>query len=215
MGRGSDADVTVPHPSVSRRHAELVWEEGGVLSIRDLKSANGTCVNGSTLRDPHRLAEADRIQIGPFTYVFRTFENLEAAQCAVTDDEDAPEFNPTLQAAKQGRNFEGRGLLALCHLLNVRKDDGVLRVRGTIASGEVEFRAGDIVRGELGTLRGEDAVRALLKQQNGYYQLTGSGSGGEELRRLFRSTAAFLSTLQVERDRDLFGFMALDQTQSD
>lgn len=214
MGRGSEVDLTVPHSSVSRRHAELVWDDGGV-SIQDLRSVNGTYVNGSTLLKPHRLAEGDRIQIGPFTYVFRTFESVEFARQAVASDKlgTVPlDFDLTVDAAREGRNYGGRELLSLCHLLNFRKHDGLLRVRGTSASGEIEFREGEVVGGEMGTLSGQEAVEAVLKQQNGHYQLTPTGSDPGEQRPLFRSTASFLSEFQVELDRQLFGHMALDQT---
>lgn len=45
LGRGSDCDVVLRHPSVSRRHAVLS-SRGGVLAVRDLGSTNGSRVNG-------------------------------------------------------------------------------------------------------------------------------------------------------------------------
>jgi len=45
VGRSPASDVVIADPSVSRRHAELS-AEGGVVSVRDLESANGTMVNG-------------------------------------------------------------------------------------------------------------------------------------------------------------------------
>lgn len=44
IGRGDDADVRVDHASVSRRHARL--NLGPAPSLEDLKSANGTFVDG-------------------------------------------------------------------------------------------------------------------------------------------------------------------------
>jgi two-component system response regulator AtoC len=46
LGRGGDNDIDVPHPSVSRRHAELVLDP---LAVRDLGSSNGTQVRGKRI----------------------------------------------------------------------------------------------------------------------------------------------------------------------
>jgi two-component system response regulator AtoC len=46
LGRGGDNDIDVPHPSVSRRHAELVLDP---LAVRDLGSSNGTVVRGKRI----------------------------------------------------------------------------------------------------------------------------------------------------------------------
>lgn len=45
LGRSADSDVVVPHDDVSRRHA-LIHRERGQVFLRDLRSANGTTVDG-------------------------------------------------------------------------------------------------------------------------------------------------------------------------
>jgi pSer/pThr/pTyr-binding forkhead associated (FHA) protein len=45
LGRGSDCDLVLTHPGVSRRHAAVEVGEAGAV-IRDLGSSNGTRVNG-------------------------------------------------------------------------------------------------------------------------------------------------------------------------
>ena len=45
LGRAVDTDIQVPHPTISRRHAEIVASEVGV-AIKDLGSFNGTHING-------------------------------------------------------------------------------------------------------------------------------------------------------------------------
>jgi len=64
IGRASDADVRIPHPSVSRTHAVLVI--GPRLHIRDLGSANGTRVAGKlvTPETEVRVAVGDAIAVG-------------------------------------------------------------------------------------------------------------------------------------------------------
>lgn len=44
IGRGSDNDIIIDDPSISRRHAELEDRGGGRYCLRDLGSSNGTLV---------------------------------------------------------------------------------------------------------------------------------------------------------------------------
>ena len=42
IGRGEECDIHLPHPLVSRRHAEISKTEAGAIVVRDLESSNGT-----------------------------------------------------------------------------------------------------------------------------------------------------------------------------
>jgi hypothetical protein len=68
VGRGSDADITLPDPGVSRRHAE-VRREGDEVFLIDLGSTNGTSVNGRAI-ERIRLSKGDRIALGRTTMVY-------------------------------------------------------------------------------------------------------------------------------------------------
>jgi len=57
------------HPHVSRRHASVAVA-GGRVFLTDLRSANGTFVNGCRLVRPAELSRGDRIDIGPFSLQF-------------------------------------------------------------------------------------------------------------------------------------------------
>src|ERR1700734_1700117 len=46
LGRASEADVHLDEDGVSRRHAMLTRTDDGKVEIADLKSRNGTFVNG-------------------------------------------------------------------------------------------------------------------------------------------------------------------------
>ena len=48
IGRHCGCDVVLDEPSVSRRHARLVFRDGGWV-LQDLASTNGTTVNGSAV----------------------------------------------------------------------------------------------------------------------------------------------------------------------
>ena len=49
LGRGTDCDLRLVDPGVSRHHAELRVEDGEVVLV-DLGSTNGTFVNGQPVR---------------------------------------------------------------------------------------------------------------------------------------------------------------------
>ncbi len=63
IGRGLDCDIVLPERQVSRQHVQIERDDGGYL-LHDLKSKNGTYVNGHEVRDkPYRLQDGDEIQI--------------------------------------------------------------------------------------------------------------------------------------------------------
>lgn len=49
LGRAEDADVPAAHPSVSRRHAELLFRADGSAYVRDLHSTHGSFVGRARL----------------------------------------------------------------------------------------------------------------------------------------------------------------------
>jgi pSer/pThr/pTyr-binding forkhead associated (FHA) protein len=67
MGRHPNSDVFLDDITVSRRHADLRWENDE-LQIVDTGSLNGTYVNGETLQAAV-LVNGDEVQIGKFRLV--------------------------------------------------------------------------------------------------------------------------------------------------
>lgn len=63
LGRSDDADVKVPSPFVSRRHAVIGVQDGEVV-IADAGSAHGTWVNGTRVARAV-LQDGDQIALGP------------------------------------------------------------------------------------------------------------------------------------------------------
>lgn len=68
IGRSSEA-LPLADRTISRRHAELTPDNGSWF-INDLKSANGTFVNGMRLTDPQLLSPGDQIRAGSTLFVF-------------------------------------------------------------------------------------------------------------------------------------------------
>ncbi len=63
IGREPSCDVVIAHPIVSKKHAEIINQNGKSLIV-DLGSVNGTFVNGIRVKR-HELQELDRVVIGP------------------------------------------------------------------------------------------------------------------------------------------------------
>jgi DNA-binding NtrC family response regulator len=63
VGRTQPADVEIPDPGLSRRHASFTWDDHGVW-VEDLNSTNGTKKNGERVTRT-QITPADEISIGP------------------------------------------------------------------------------------------------------------------------------------------------------
>ncbi len=63
IGRSTGADFILDAALVSRVHCRLTVLNTGELEIRDLKSTNGTYVNGAQVAAT-RLEPGDRVQVG-------------------------------------------------------------------------------------------------------------------------------------------------------
>jgi pilus assembly protein CpaF len=66
IGRVSGNDIVLARGNISKRHTRLTKREGGGIEIADLKSTNGTYVNGRKIAGPTAVAPSDRIYVGDF-----------------------------------------------------------------------------------------------------------------------------------------------------
>jgi pilus assembly protein CpaF len=65
IGRVQGNDVVLPKGNVSKRHARIVLKDGKFIIV-DLKSTNGTYVNGRKITSPLVVKDNDKIYIGDF-----------------------------------------------------------------------------------------------------------------------------------------------------
>jgi len=63
LGRAPNVELVVDDPSVSRIHARMSLEPGGTLLVQDLRSTNGTYINGKEVQREH-ASVGDRIRFG-------------------------------------------------------------------------------------------------------------------------------------------------------
>ncbi len=69
LGRGSDCDIVLTHPTVSRHHCVISFE-GGAYYICDNNSMNGVILNGGPLIGKQRMMQMDKITIADMSMVF-------------------------------------------------------------------------------------------------------------------------------------------------
>lgn len=86
LGR-TGANWTTEDPAVSRRHCELVGAGEGWI-VRDLKSSNGTMVNGEKVTE-QPLAENDTVRIGHIDMIFRFAKGADSGKKAGMLEETA------------------------------------------------------------------------------------------------------------------------------
>jgi len=97
IGRGRDADLTVAHPTVSRHHCVL-FEQDGVLFVRDNGSLNGTLIEGNKVQES-KLKPGETLTVGPLT--FRADYELAEEFSGVSDAPAMDDFAETDNATSE------------------------------------------------------------------------------------------------------------------
>ena len=108
IGRNEDCDVTIDNLGISRYHAEILEKEGFYV-LRDLKSNNGTFVNGRRI-ETYNLNDGDEISIGKFTISFSGKSSIQLPEVQQpagnemeqTGDPDSPGGGAAAPAAAPG-----------------------------------------------------------------------------------------------------------------
>lgn len=73
IGRDFDNDLILDDTLVSRRHAIIIWKNDGFY-LEDMKSSNGTFLNGEKISEPEKLENLDIITFGIYQYSFNRGE---------------------------------------------------------------------------------------------------------------------------------------------
>src|SRR5438105_11790079 len=81
IGRVQGNDIILPKGNVSKRHSRIVLKDGKYIIV-DLKSTNGTYVNGRKIMSPQVIKASDKIYIGDFIL---SIEELAGAGVAADD----------------------------------------------------------------------------------------------------------------------------------
>ncbi|MGM0596096.1 MAG: FHA domain-containing protein [Myxococcota bacterium] len=85
LGRSPDVEIVVDDPSISRVHARLKLDQGGTLVVQDLRSTNGTFINGKEVK--REIASVgDRIRVGEIPFLLATDNYLGSDNCFQISD---------------------------------------------------------------------------------------------------------------------------------
>lgn len=107
VGRGKDATISIPDPSVSRLHARISRQPDGRFLVEDLASGNGTFVNDRRVK-AWQLKPGDLIRFGNVEFVFEA-EDAEGSEAAI-----APSSNVSRKIVRFGVPI---AFAAICGLL--------------------------------------------------------------------------------------------------
>ncbi len=79
IGRDPNCSYTIDDEAISRRHAEITYEDPGIFVIRDLNSTNGMFFEGERVTT-HRLSDGDKILLGRRTIVKLVLQDIIDSQ---------------------------------------------------------------------------------------------------------------------------------------
>jgi serine/threonine protein kinase len=161
LGRNETADVTVADVKTSREHAAITLRDGAWW-VEDLKSRNGTLLNGNALVAPALLRSGDRIKIGLIELEFDIVAApAEGTRLTAVEGPLAPSELPiasTLAVIGRGKGAIDVGAdAAASEHAQIRLREGAWRLRSCDAGcptflngdrivGEVRLKTGDRIR---------------------------------------------------------------------
>ena len=98
IGRVDENDICLPKGNISKKHTRIVVKDGRII-VLDLKSTNGTYVNGKKLAGPQVISPDDKVYIGDFILNVEP-PDLEPARTNGQQDGDAMAEMPTMTPAR-------------------------------------------------------------------------------------------------------------------
>lgn len=175
VGRSTDLDMVLMEDMVSRKHARITTA-GGVVTIADLGSTNGTFVNGQRITETE-LKEGDRILIG--TSILKLV--VSSAGNGAVDTQAIKS-----QMARQASQSRGSGVMSgridevsipdLLQLFGASHKTGVLVVHSAGRTGKIYLRQGRVFYAVI------DDDHALGPEKS-FYRIVTWDSGSFELAR--------------------------------
>src|SRR5438034_11406757 len=84
IGRVQGNDIVLPKGNISKRHSRIVLKDGKFIIV-DLKSTNGTFVNGKKISAPQVVRSSDKIYIGDFVLTVES-GSVRSARAVNEDD---------------------------------------------------------------------------------------------------------------------------------
>ena len=99
IGRVDENDICLPKGNISKKHTRIVVKDGRII-VLDLKSTNGTYVNGKKLAGPQVISPDDKVYIGDFILNVEPPDLEPAPTNGEPQDGDAMAEMPTMTPAR-------------------------------------------------------------------------------------------------------------------
>ena len=165
IGRHPENTIALRHASISRRHAVLEVQDGALL-VRDLRSLNGTFMNGERLSEPRLLQDRDVVQFGTIRYT---------VEAEVTPDDSlqrvVKHFVPGGETFMSDRMSFGLTALKRSDKETPTTDTArlatLLAIANALGGAENETELGDRVLDELAEIIVFDSAALLLHDEDG------------------------------------------------
>src|SRR5207245_10158978 len=87
IGRVDENHICLPKGNISKKHTKIVHKDGKIVVV-DLKSTNGTYVNGKKLTGPQVITPQDQIYIGDF--ILNVDPGMGTAEARAQSFDEAP-----------------------------------------------------------------------------------------------------------------------------
>ena len=161
FGRSRGSTFTLDHEKVSRTHARI-RRIGAMIEIEDLKSRNGTRVNGNKVEGACRLEHGDELSIGPIQAIVNVSSGLPRPTAVVDADTGEARLRAEVDRAIRYHRYV---TLALLRVANDSVIDSIatsLRPMDLVAED-----AGDdylVILPELNRVDGARAVEQIVEQ---------------------------------------------------
>lgn len=173
IGRHPDCELNLRMDDVSRRHAEMRFQDGKYV-LGDLGSTNGTFVGGEPVGEGRVLQPGDHIEVGETSI---TFCEIGGASAFPPPDLDARTviFDRATEAPQEA---ELRGELheipaaALFQLMEMNRSTGRLDVQTSDNAASVWFESGHPVHALSEKNAGFDALVVLVGLREGRFCFT-------------------------------------------
>src|SRR5438105_1556582 len=105
IGRVDENDICLPKGNISKKHTKIVVKDGKII-VLDLKSTNGTYVNGKKLAGPQVITPADKVYVGDFII---SVEPPDMGEAPLEEGEEGSTPTMTPQQLE-----EGKGTVSVC-----------------------------------------------------------------------------------------------------
>jgi hypothetical protein len=168
LGRDEECLVVLDEPSVSRRHAKIVFQDRKAELVH-LSSYGGTILNGKPV-ERAVLRDGDQIQIGGS--LFQVAMGRNGAQAALDPGiQQAQSLMQTAQSTAIAGTLREIRLPSLLQVLDADGVTGTLVVRQGEGEGRLHLRGGAIRHATLGRARGVKALYRMMVLEDGRFEL--------------------------------------------